>query len=152
ATLSTAGTTTMSAVALQYLFGSTPMAVFFDRSDLDALPVGHAEAQDPIQAPITGTTTVTTNGMQQMQTVEATLSLTQSWRILEKTGTFAVLGHTYDSVVKVQLDTSVAAGDGAGTAAVQQTSTYWLAKGIGLVRGEDATQISTGTAITVSEL
>ena len=77
------------------------------------------------------------------------MTLTQSWTLREQLPTFQVLGQDYANVVVVE---SATIAEPANEAPTQDAATFWLAKGIGLIRGEDVVTQSSGTQTTLLEL
>lgn len=79
-----------------------------------------------------------------------TVSLSLSWTLQAVLPSFTVRGTDYTNVVQV-LETASATESTSG--AVSQTSNKaWLAKGIGLIRGETTTTQATGVQNDTMEL
>jgi hypothetical protein len=149
ATLNLAGPASSSYVAIVYEFGATPMATFFDRDDLDLLAIGFSETQQATGT-ATGSVSAITGTSTQTEPVSATVMITQSWTLSEQLPTFQVLGRDYANVVKIDSVTSVV--ESTAGMMVETSSTTWLAKGIGLIRGEETIAQSGGTDTVASEL
>jgi hypothetical protein len=113
---------------------ATPLVDFGDRSDLDQLPVGHAEE---------ATTRITTNASAtasapgfapQTNTKTSITDVHVMWTVMAQLPSMMVLGNTYERVVQVQMQTD--STDTSTLMTTSQTETDWLAAGIGLIKGQ----------------
>lgn len=149
ASIAIAGRSGSSRVMLMYGFTAMPVSTFFDRSDLDTLPLGFSEAQDA-PAIVTGTITSTGSGGNDSQTVSLTIDVMHSWTLLEQLAAFQVRGRTFNNVVRVQAST--VSGDPVSGLTATSLRTIWLAKGIGMIRDETVVEQQTGTDQGTTEL
>jgi hypothetical protein len=122
------GITDSSSETTFVLTDSPAQRIFADRTDLDQLPVGHAE-----EASFTSTQTFST--MADGRTVvEGTQSamVHQRWTVVEQLPTMTVLDRDYRRVVHVELviDTT----DSMTGQTSSQTQESWYAAGIGAIR------------------
>lgn len=109
---------------------SPPYEWFLDRESLDSLPIGHTETRASTGSfdfnfEVTGETPIVRTNLP--------VSVDDRWTVLEKLPTMTVRGRTYANVVKLSLQTRVPDFSGNLTTV---TMFYWVAKGIGMIRGE----------------
>lgn len=103
---------------------------FIDREELDTLEldqdfISHASAQT--RASLVVNNQPLTNG----ETL--TTETNETWRLIEKLPSYTVLDNTYKNVIRVSRSTSVP-NPYTGTSK-EVTMTYWVAKGIGMIKG-----------------
>ncbi|MBS0448376.1 MAG: hypothetical protein JSR59_20815 [Proteobacteria bacterium] len=108
---------------------SPPYEWFLDRSDLDQLAVGY-------------TTTISSSGVTNANiaitdaspivVTNAPVTVTDRWTVVAKLDTLSVRGKAYTDVVQLTRETSLP--DASGNL-VPVTIQYWVAKGVGMVKG-----------------
>jgi hypothetical protein len=105
---------------------------FLDREDLDTFSVGYVyNEQNMITAAMDGYIDISGYGRESFDTSGTSA---ESWEILAKNETVTVNGITYQNVIKVKRNTLIP--DMNSTNGNQETTiTYWVAKGIGMVKG-----------------
>ena len=103
---------------------------FLDRDSLDQLPVGHVET---ITSSGSASFNITVTDETPIVKSNQPVAVSDRWTVLEKLPTMVVRGKTYSNVVKLSRQTRVP--DFSGTL-VSVTSYYWVAKGIGMIRGQ----------------
>ncbi|MBI9092163.1 MAG: hypothetical protein JEZ12_23365 [Desulfobacterium sp.] len=103
---------------------------FIDRSDLDTLPIGYVFNGD-VSADVKGSVSISGYGSQRLDLPYAHSS--ERWEIIEKLDSITVQGKTYENVVKVKRNTLVP--DLAATGSNEMEVVYWVAKGVGMIKG-----------------
>lgn len=105
---------------------------FLDRSDLDTLPIGYVyNEQGVVDAWVDGYLEVTGYGEEEIGPMQMTSA--ESWEILDKLSNMKVNGKTYTNIVKVKRTTIMP--DFSGASAQSGEITYWVAKGVGMIKG-----------------
>lgn len=115
---------------------SPPVPWFLDSSDLDSLPQGFSETVG-FSGDVTGTVTVSATGFPTETTpVDERVTGSETWTIAQQMPAMSVLGTEYRDVVRVErLTTALDPLTGEPT---PTTIVYWVARGIGMIRVEDA--------------
>jgi hypothetical protein len=129
-----------------------PLPGYFDRTDLDMLPIGTSDSTTV--TPAITTTVTNANGT---QNISGSGSVVSSWTLVAKLPSYTVLGVTYTDVVEVQQNVvaSVQLTSSTGQSASSMstaTTNSWLARGIGVVHSESTTQQQNGSDTTVLDL
>ena len=107
-----------------------PYEWLLDRETLDQLPIGHVET---ITSSGIGDFNITITGEAPIVKSNLPVAISDSWTVLEKLPTMVVRGRSYSNVVKLSRQTRVPDLSGNLTAV---TINYWVAKGVGMIRGE----------------
>lgn len=107
-----------------------PLEWFLDRDSLDSLPIGHVETRSSsgrfdFNLTITGETPIVGS--------DVPVAVNDRWTVLAKLPTMTVRGRTYSNVVQLSMQTRVPDLSGKLT---NVTMYYWVAKGIGMIRGQ----------------
>ena len=107
-----------------------PFEWFLDRDSLDSLPIGHVETRSAngrfdYNLTITGETPIVGSNVP--------VAVNDRWTVLAKLPTMTVRGRTYSNVVQLSMQTRVPDLSGKLT---DVTMYYWVAKGIGMIRGQ----------------
>lgn len=132
--LSVPGQRTMS-LALNLLTQFDPSAEWFlDRSDLDQIDIGSGLSASE-EGATTGSVKVTISGYgSETEPVDSSVTVPDQWTVLDQLDRFTVGKVTYRNVIEVERDTEVPSGDLTGAASTA-TVTYWVAQGVGMVKG-----------------
>ncbi len=133
------GTTAEIELALNTIF--TPYTEYFiDRNDLDILPVGYI-FEDTVNAGISGTITTSMYGWETgSESIDFNDAASdEQWEIIDKPDTLTVMGKTYDNIVVVNYTTFLPTLESGQAEEVSMT--YWLAKGIGMIKGSGQFQL-----------
>jgi len=118
---------------------STPTEWFLDREDLDQLGVGYTyDEQGSIFADVGGSLRLSSSFFNQTIDIPSTrLSSPEHWEIVGYQDQITVQGITHQNIVVVERTTLIPNADVAGTLATNPTKiTFWVAKGLGMVKGE----------------
>lgn len=137
-------------IGLDVLMDFSPAAEWFlDRSDLDQLPIGYVYNEfGVVYGTVSGSMTVSGYGTTTLPAT--TITSPEKWTIVGKEESVVVKGKSYTNVVKVKRTTIMPTMDLSG-ANQQLEITYWVAKGIGMVKGEGYLQMY-GQQLTIELL
>jgi hypothetical protein len=125
---------------------TTPIVDFGDRTDLDQLPVGHAEEM-MVRVMVNAIGTVSGPGVAPQTNAKTAMSDEHVvWTVMGQLPSMTVLGKTYQRVVQVQLQ--VDATDTATLMTTTTTETDWLAAGIGTIKSQRSADSTIGAAVT----
>ena len=113
---------------------------FLDRNDLDLLPIGLLYDELEVSADISGKACAAAYGKRQCVPLNTSQVLSPvSWEVGAHSDTLKVRNSTYSNIVEVRRHTLVPALDGllgnGGVNTEASYSQYWVAKGIGMVKG-----------------
>jgi hypothetical protein len=125
-----------------------PVIQTLDRPDLDQLPVGFTDIQTS-RSHTTGTRSVT-GSTTQNESVDILSESRSTMTLLEQLPSLIVRGTTYQRVVKVQTVNEQTSS--ASPAVEAETTTYWLAAGIGVIKQEGSIETATGRVPMSTEL
>ncbi len=119
---------------------NSPVEWFLDREDLDTLGVGYVSDGGNPTAMVTATVnlTVSVPGYGSQPAYESATEPAQyheSWRITGVQDSITVAGKTYYNIVVVERTTLVPDSSFSSASAEPTTITYWVAKGVGMVKG-----------------
>jgi hypothetical protein len=128
-------------VLSEMVMPSMPIVDLGDRTDLDQLPVGHHDEQT-VQTMLSVTATATNGGMSNSNTMNATSSDHTVWTVMEQIPSMTVLGHTYERVVEMVVDTD--STDISTGMVTTSTQTIWLAAGIGTIKAQQTDALLPG--------
>ncbi|MBU0996329.1 MAG: hypothetical protein KJ737_27840 [Proteobacteria bacterium] len=113
----------------------TPCEWFIDRDNLDELPVGYVyNERGEIYGTATGEVWIS-GAYEDEMPINEQVSSAEKWEILEKLESYTVRGTTYENVVKVKRETYVPDSSLSGYSSQETELTYWVAKGIGMIKG-----------------
>jgi|GEM_PF-3165243 len=145
--MAAAGQGSMS-IAINLLTQFDPSAEWFlDRSDLDQFDIGY-EWSGECQGSTTGAVKITISGEgSETIPVETTGAVPDQWKVVDKLERFTVGALTYKNVVVVERQTEVPTGGMTGVAE-PAVITYWIAQGVGMVKGVGQYQFM-GTPLTI---
>lgn len=113
---------------------------FLDRNDLDLLPIGLLYDELEVSADISGKACASAYGQRQCVPLNNSQVLSpESWEVGAHSDTLKVRNSTYSNIVEVRRHTLVPALEGllgnGGVNTEASYSQYWVAKGIGMVKG-----------------
>ncbi len=113
---------------------------FLDRNDLDLLAIGTIyDEQGAVSADVQGNVCASAVGRKQCQDLSVSeLSSPEQWEIMGKSEQLKVKNVMYTNIVEVNRNTLVPAFEGllnGGPNTEPATITYWVAKGVGMVKG-----------------
>jgi hypothetical protein len=144
--LSAYGETIYLAVDMATSF-SPPAEWFLDRDSLDTLPIGYDESSD-----VSGTTggSIRMTGSYNYSTSIPSQSVYCSdvWTIVNHLENMAVCGVSYSNVVEVKRTTVIPVFDGSNISNQPYQITYWVAKGVGMIKGIGQYQLL-GSPLTI---
>ena len=103
---------------------------FLDRETLDQLPVGHVQTVTSAGAVDFN---ITLTGEAPIIKSNQPTTVSDRWTVLEKLPTMVVRGKSYANVIKLSRQTRVPDFSGNLT---NVTAYYWVAKGVGMIRGQ----------------
>lgn len=112
---------------------------FLDRDDLDQLNIGYVYSeQGNVSASVSGSLAITSSiGNINKPIPQTTVTSPERWEITGHQNNITVQGKTYQNIVVVKRTTAVPQADTSGNlSTVSIDITYWVAKGIGMVKGE----------------
>ena len=115
-----------------------PVEWFLDRNDLDTLPIGYVyDEQGDITGMATGTFELEIPGLDTIkESVNDPVVSVESWEIIGKLDTYTVNGTEYNNIVKVKRKTKIPESGLSGVSFTDADIIYWVAKGIGMIKGE----------------
>ncbi|WP_020585949.1 DUF4214 domain-containing protein [Desulfobacter curvatus] len=114
----------------------TPLEWFLSRSDLDQLPAGeYYDQTGEVTGTATGYIEISSAGYSDTTPFSETVMSVDTWEIIEKLDNYTVNGVTYNNVVVVNRYTSLPLSPYSSDGPVSVTIKYWLAKGIGMIKG-----------------
>ena len=109
---------------------------FLDRKDLDGLPIGYTLSDRNVRATVAFSGSISISGMgTQPIHGSSPAQYDEVWTVMSKLASMTVNGKEYANVVQVNRQTMVP-NIGLTTSSPQvQTITYWVAKGVGMIKG-----------------
>jgi len=113
----------------------SPVEWFLDNDSLDTLALGTYSPQGVVSASVDGFVDISISGYgNENEPVSLNAISDETWTIVQKLDTFTVNGTTYNNVVVVERQTLVPVSlpNNAGNSI---SITYWVAKGIGMIKG-----------------
>lgn len=110
---------------------------FLDRNNLDTLPIGYIHNESgQIDGYLSGNVSVSSSGFSNSSPINESVKSADSWEIIDKLKSIRVQGKKYSNIVLVKRTTvspSVSTGGALASDSVEML--YWVAKGIGMVKG-----------------
>lgn len=134
-------------IAIDLMTDFSPAAEWFlDRSDLDQLAIGYVYDEGSITGTVSGSVSVSG----QTSVIPPTSASSPGrWEIVGKQASAVVNGKVYNNIVKVSRTALVPGFDlSTGVANQNMSVIYWVAKGVGMIRGEAYLNFL-GNALTV---
>ncbi len=109
-----------------------PMEWVLDRSDLNESEPGEELLQQTYDMHYSGSGDTTIDGQRETRLYDETIiPVTEVWTVEEKHDSFSVQGNNYRNVIEIQREnTMLISGDGRGSLVY----TYWVAKGVGVIK------------------
>ena len=114
---------------------NSPLEWFLSRSDLDQLPAGEYGQVGESTGTMKGYVEISAAGYSDTMPFSETVMSVDTWEILGKLDNYTVNGVTYNNVVVVNRYTSLPLSTYSSDGPISVTIKYWLAKGIGMIKG-----------------
>lgn len=120
-----------------------PYEWLLDRATLDQLPVGTIET---VASSGTADLNVTITGETPIVKSNLPVAINERWSVLEKLPSMVVRGKTYTNVVRLSRLTQLPDFNGN---LVPVTTTYWVAKGVGMIKGQGVYSVLNSSTVVV---
>lgn len=114
---------------------NSPLEWFLSRSDLDLLPAGEYGQVGESTGTTSGYVEISAAGYSETMPFSETVMSVDTWEIVETLNNYTVNGVTYNNVVVVNRYTSIPLATYSSDGPISLTIKYWLAKGIGMIKG-----------------
>ena len=125
-----------ASILMNLLTQFSPSAEWFlDRSDLDQWGIGYA-SQDESQGDTTGSVKISFAGYgTETRNVSYSGPVSDEWSIVDVLDSYQAGGRLYHNVVVVERTTQAVTGDLSGSIDDAAVLTYWVAQGVGMIKG-----------------
>ena len=120
---------------------SNPYEWVLERSDLDQLPVGTTFSPGEGSAYVSGAITISGDYSDYIPFSDSLSGGADTWTITDHVEQMVVSGKTYDNIVVVERKTEQPTLAGGAIEVLPFTITYWVAEGIGMIKGTGQYQV-----------